>query len=460
MMRDLGLSEIAAALGQPPPVAEVALCGVSTDSRTIARGELFVALAGERFDGHAFVGEVERRGAAALLCSRAVRATVPVLQVADTERALGAVARLHRDLFTGTLVALTGSAGKTTTKEMIAAILARAGRVHATRGNLNNEIGVPLTLFGLEPGVRYAVIEMGAGKPGDIAYLAGIARPDVALVTNALPAHLERLGSLDEVARTKGALYEALPATGTAVLNVDDSFAPQWRARIGTRPLVRVSARGAPEADVRALDVTVERGHARFTLEFAGARIPIVLGIPGVQQVANAVAAAGVALAAGLGEAEVRAGLEGLRAMAGRMQHALTATGCTLIDDTYNANPGSAMAAIDTLASFPGTRVLVMGNMAELGAGAAQLHEAVGAHARARGIEKLLVTGPHATAMARGFGAGAEVFATREALLAACRAHDRAGLVMLVKGSRSAGMEAVVAAMLDGLPGAIPAGVR
>jgi UDP-N-acetylmuramoyl-tripeptide--D-alanyl-D-alanine ligase len=460
MMRDLGLREIAAVLGQPSPAADVALCGVSTDSRTIARGELFVALTGERFDGHDFVAEVEGRGAAALLCSRPVRASVPVLQVVDTERALGAVARLHRQLFTGVLVALTGSAGKTTTKEMIAAILAQAGQVHATRGNLNNEIGVPLTLLGLEPGVRFAVIEMGAGKPGDIDYLAQIARPDVALVTNALPAHLERLGSIEEVAYTKGAIYAALPQSGVAVLNIDDAFAAQWLARIGARRVVRVSGRGDPAADVRAREVVIERGMASFTLEMPGESLHIALGLPGVQQVANVVAAAGVAVALGLGAAAVSAGLEVLRGVTGRMQPVTTRAGCTVIDDTYNANPGSAFAAIDTLASFPGTRALVMGNMAELGASAAELHHAVGERARQRGIELLLVTGPHAAAMARGFGSGAEVFATRDELVAACRAHDRAGLVMLVKGSRSAGMEAVVAAMLEKHPGAVPAGVH
>lgn len=456
MIRPLGLGEIAAAVGTTIPGrdAEVRVDGVSTDSRSVRPGDLFVALRGERFDAHDFLADVQDSGAAALVCSRAVSARIPVLQVPDTLLALGAVAALHRSLFDGRVVALTGSAGKTTTKEMLAAVLAPLGPVLATAGNLNNEIGVPLTLFRLEGGHRHAVVEMGAGKPGDIAYLANIARPDVALLTNALPAHLERLGTLEEVARTKGAIYESLGPGGVAVLNGDDAFASYWAGRIGDRRCIRVSARGEPGAEIRALDVAMHEGCASFVLHMPGSSAPVRLAIPGVQQVANAVMAAGVAHARGLDALAVAAALAELRPVAGRMRALGGRGGSRLIDDTYNANPGSMRAAIDTLAGFGGLRVLALGEMAELGPAAAALHREIGAHAALRGIDRLLATGRHAAALAEGFGAGAEVFANRDALVEACRGMDRAGVVLLVKGSRSAGMEAVIAALAeDDTPG-------
>ncbi|MBK8993601.1 MAG: hypothetical protein IPM40_18935 [Gammaproteobacteria bacterium] len=264
MMRAIRLAEFAHFLGLPAPARDAAFDAVSTDTRTLAPGSLFVALRGENFDGHDFVAEAVRRGAGALLCSRPVDAAVPVLQVADTLVALGELGRFNRSLFTGTVVALTGSAGKTTTKEMIAAILGRAGSVLATAGNLNNEIGVPLTLLALHPALRYAVIEMGAAKPGDIRYLGALVRPDVAVLTNALPAHLQGFGSLQAVAATKGEIYDALGPDGVAVLNVDEPFADAWLARIGARTVLRASARGAVDADVRAEDIKVVEGNARF----------------------------------------------------------------------------------------------------------------------------------------------------------------------------------------------------
>ena len=449
MIRPLLLREVCAALAVPVPAGHdtLAFSGVSTDSRTLVPGELFVALRGERFDAHEHVAEAERRGAVALVCSRQVDATVPVVTVDDTERALGVIAGLHRSLFSGVVVALTGSAGKTTTKEMIAAILATAGPVLATRGNLNNEIGVPLTLFRLEHAHRYAVIEMGAGKPGDIAYLAAIAKPRVSLLTNALPAHLERLGSLDEVARTKGAIYESLPEGGVAILNADDDYAAYWGGLAGARRIVRFSAQAKAGADVRAGRVVLADGCAAFRLELPGEAVDVRLSLPGVQQVANALAAAAVAHALGVPAADISRALAAIEAPAGRMQRRTGSGGALILDDTYNANPGSVRAAIDTLAGFRGTRVLALGNMAELGADAGALHHGVGLHARARGIDRVFVTGPNAAEVARGFGGGADVHATRDSLARALAAFDVPGNVILVKGSRSAAMEAVVAAL-------------
>jgi UDP-N-acetylmuramoyl-tripeptide--D-alanyl-D-alanine ligase len=455
VIRALTLGEIALALGVTVPADDAGRLveGISTDSRSVAAGELFVALRGARFDAHDHVAEAQSRGAVALVCSRAVSASVPVLQVPDTERALGAIAALHRSLFSGTVVALTGSAGKTTTKEMIAAVLATAGSVLATRGNLNNEIGVPLTLFRLRQEHRYAVIEMGAGKPGDIAYLADIVRPRVSLLTNALPAHLERLGSVAEVARTKGAIYEALPPDGIAILNADDDYASYWSGLAAQRRVLRFSARGDAGADVRAKDVRLEEGCARFRLELPGDAVEVSLALPGVQQVANALAAAAVGHVLGVPASAIAGALAELEAPAGRMQRREGSGGALVLDDTYNANPGSVQAAIDTLAGFAGLRVLALGNMAELGAEAPALHRATGRHARECGIDELLAIGPHAREVAAGFGSAAEVHASLEELARALQARDVPGNVILVKGSRSAGMEAVVAALTRTRPG-------
>lgn len=358
------------------------------------------------------------------------------------------------------MVALTGSAGKTTTREMIAAVLRTGGPVHATTGNLNNEIGVPLTLLGLDPDARAAVIEMGAGKPGDIAYLGAFVRPDVALVTNALPAHLQGFGTLAEVARTKGEIYDALGDDGVAVLNLDEPFADAWRARIGARRVIGASARGDALADVRAEGIALTAGCAHFRLVSAAGACEVRLAVPGVQQVANAVCAAAVGIALGVAPEAIRAGLQSVVPVAGRMQPRTSVHGALLIDDTYNANPGSVRAAIDSLASFDGERVLVLGAMAELGPGSRELHREAGAHARAAGIARVLACGEHAAAVADGFGAGAHAFATQEELIAACRAFDRAGCVLLVKGSRSAAMERVVNALIDEQPGAAGTGTH
>lgn len=454
MMRAMELTEIARVLGVDAPQRNVRVEAIGTDSRTIEAHGLFVALCGERFDGHAFVAEAERRGAVALLCSRPVTAGVPVLLVPDTLRALGEIARYNRELFAGPVVALTGSAGKTTTREMIAAVLRTVGPVHASAGNLNNEVGVPLTLLGLQPQAGAAVIEMGAARPGDIAYLCAFARPDVALVTNALPAHLQGFGSVEAVARTKGEIYAALGDDGIAIVNLDDRFADVWRRSIGARRMLGVSVRGNALARVRAEDIRLQEGCARFTLSLPDERVEVQLSLPGVQQAANAVCAAAVGVALGVQAEAIRQGLQAVLPVPGRMRPLRAPGGALLLDDSYNANPGSVRAAIDSLASFPGERVLVLGVMAELGATSEELHRDVGAYARSQGIEQLLACGEHAEAVAAGFGAGARVFAARESLLVACSRLDRPGCVILVKGSRLAAMDEVVDALLGAPAGA------
>jgi len=447
MMRAMNLREIGAALGLSGPAPDICFEGVSTDTRTLQPGELFVALTGERFDGHAFLEQARECGAVAALVARASSSQLPQLEVGDTLRALGELARLNRSQFGGIVVGLTGSTGKTSTKEMIAAIFRQRGSVMATRGNLNNEIGVPLTLLRLEPGIRFAVIEMGAGRRGDIRYLADIARADIALVTNVMPAHLEGFGSVEVVAETKGEIYECLVSGGTAVLNIDEPFASRWIETIGERHLVRASAKGRIEADVRASEVVCHDDGSEFVLRIHGTPTAVCLPLPGLHQVSNAVNAAAVAVAAGVDAAAIRDGLQSLRPLPGRMERLRGVNGCELINDTYNANPGSVRAAIDALARFAGQRVLVMGTMAELGDASAKLHFEVGAYARERGVDRLLVTGAFAEALARGFGVEAEVFGSQAELTERCRELDRPGVVVLVKGSRSAAMERVVQAL-------------
>ena len=417
--------------------------GVSTDTRTLAAENLFFALTGPRFDGHDHLAEAQARGAAGAAVSRAVDCALPLLQVEDTRRALGDLARQWRDRFAIPVVGITGSNGKTTVKEMLAAILAGQGPVLATQGNLNNDIGVPLTLARLGSEHRSAVIEMGANHAGEIAYLAQLARPTVAVVTNAGPAHLEGFGSLEGVARAKGELFAGLDASAVAVINADDRFAPLWRELAQDRAVLSFGL-DAP-ADVTARYAPSSAG-TQLQLETPQGAIALCLPLPGRHNARNALGAAAAALAAGADLAQIRTGLEGLTGVAGRLQRKRRADGGLVIDDTYNANPASLQAAIDVLRELPGERWLVFGDMAELGGDAASLHAEVGAYARAAGIERLFSLGGLARQAARSFGGTA--FDDLDALLSALRGELRADVSILVKGSRSMGMERVVQALV------------
>jgi len=445
---------IAARLSQIANVSETRLIrgdaafrGVSSDSRTIEAGALFVALRGERFDGHEFAAAAVARGAAALLVERELELDVPQLVVLDTLHALGDLARWHRNHCRARVIGITGSNGKTSVKTLLAGILGLVGTTHVNAGNLNNEIGLPLSLLRLADDARFAVLEMGAGKPGDIDYLARIARPEIALVNNIAPAHLERMGSEQGVAETKGAIYAALPADGVAVINADDRFAAFFAQRAGTRRIVRFSTGIA--ADVRASKV--EAGATcRFVLHVGGSALPVALPLSGLHNVRNALAAAALAHAAGATPEQIVAGLEAASGVAGRLTRHALAEGVALIDDSYNANPGSTRAAIDTLALEHGRRWLVLGNMAELGPEAERLHAEVGAHAHAAGIERLFTVGALAAAASSAFGEGGRHFASQADAIAALRAAIAPPLVILVKGSRSSAMERVVQGLLGG----------
>jgi len=436
----------------------VRFSGVSTDSRNIARGDLFVALAGERFDGHDFLAAVRDAGAAAALVNSdrlpALAALgLPLLAVDDTRRALGTLAGHWRRKFTLPLVGVTGSNGKTTTKEMIAAIL-RADAVAlgldpekavlATRGNLNNDIGLPLTLFRLSAATRAAVIEMGMNHPGEIAYLAGLAQPTVAVVTNAQRAHLQGMGSLDEVAGEKGSLFASMPADGVAVINADDAYCATWQRQAGHRRQLTFSIDGpgdiAGHCVLRGLESEIHLSTPAGHLDF-------VLPVPGRHNARNAVAAAAVAFAAGIGLAAIRAGLAGFAGVTGRLQRRAGQGGALLIDDTYNANPDSVRAAIDVLASANGPKFLVLGDMGEIGAALQPYHAEVGAYACAAGVDQLFALGASSVHAVAAFGAGATHFATPEALVAALQPLLAPGVTVLVKGSRFMRMERIANAL-------------
>lgn len=428
--------------------ADTVCTGVSTDSRTVRAGDLFVALRGERLDGHDHLEAARAAGAVAAVVEWVADSVLPQLPVFDTRRALAELAAINRERFSGVLLALTGSAGKTTTKNMTAAILAQAGITQATRGNCNNEIGVPQTLLALEAQTRFAVVEMGAARAGDIAYLMQFVCPQIALVTNAMPAHLDGFGSLDGVARGKGEIYQCLADSGTAVLNADDASAPLWQSMIGRRTLIRFGWRSGAAAEVSARAVRVDaEANTCFTLVLPAGEYPVCLPVPGLSNVSNALAAAALALAAGCTPTQIVAGLSVFRNEPGRMALGRARCGARLIDDSYNANPGAVHSAIDVLAGLPGRRVLILGEMAELGPEAGRYHVEAAEYARERGIDALWPVGPWAAAMAAVFGDGAQAFADQAALIAWADQQLVAGDSVLIKGSRLAGMERVVQAL-------------
>ena len=425
--------------------ADAMIAAVATDSRRVGPGALFVALRGEHADGHDFVAAAGARGASGALVARRVETVLPQVLVDDVLLALGDLASAVRAQRRVVAVGITGSSGKTTIKGLLAAILARRGRTHVTAGNYNNEIGLPLTLLAMPANAEYAVLEMGAGKPGDIAYLAAIARPQVALVSNIAPAHLERLGSIDGVAGTKGALYEALPADGVAVINADDAYAGFFAGLAGTRRVLRFGLGSAVE--VGAVELALTADGSRFRLLTPAGAANVRLPLSGRHNVLNALAAAAAAIALDMPLTDIVAGLETASAVPGRLTRRAMVGGWTLIDDTYNANPGSVAAAIATLALAGGETWLVLGDMAELGTDAEALHAAVGAQARAAGIVRLFTVGRLSRAASAAFGDAGVHCDDQATLIAALRDALHAGVTCLVKGSRSSGMERVVAAL-------------
>lgn len=440
MMR---LAEAAAALRGRTSGGDTLFTGVSTDSRSITQGDLFVALRGERFDGHDFLKAAAAGKAAAAMVDGNYRGEypLPALVIDDTRRALGDLARYWRARFVPALIAVTGSNGKTTVKEMLAAILRRhagEGAVLATRGNLNNDIGLPLTVLGLRHAHRWCAIELGMNHRGEIGYLAGIARPTVALVNNAQREHLEFMRSVDEVAAENASVYDALPEDGVAVINADDAHAPLFRGRAGKRRAVEFGLGGGAVTGRYRL----ERLSSEISLHTPAGEADTTLAIPGLHNVRNALAAAACAFAAGIEAKTIAEGLSAFRPYAGRLQVKRSAGGATVIDDSYNANPDSVRAAIDVLASCPAPTALVLGDMGEVGEHGLEFHREVGEYARAKGVSQLLALGDATRHAVDAFGAGARHFASVEELISSVQA-----TTVLVKGSRFMKMERVVAAL-------------
>ena len=447
----MDLAELARAVDGALAGACVAFSGVSTDSRAISPGDLFVALAGERFDGHEYVAEAMRRGAVAALVSRRIGAEPAIAQVVvkDTRAALGRLGAAWRARYSLPVLALTGSNGKTTVKEMLASILAAhcGGRedVLATEGNLNNDIGLPLMLLRLRDHHRHAVFEMGMNHAGEIATLTRLASPDVALVNNAHRAHIGILGSLEAIAQAKGEIYAGMRPGGIALVNEDDPFASYWK---GLATQGRVITFGTAEsAHVRG---TIGDGpgenrdspQLRFVTPLDA--FAVTLQVPGEHNARNAIAACAAAFALEIPPRAIQDGLAAFAGTKGRLERKHVPGGAVVVDDTYNANPDSMKAAIRVLSRLPGRRVFVMGDMGELGDAEASLHAEVGAYAKGTGIERLLAIGAQCLHAVEAFGEGATHFAALDRLLEAAREEAKPGTTILVKGSRFMHMERVV----------------
>lgn len=449
MLEALRLSALITPLSAKLVGDDVAFAAVSTDSRAIAPGQLFVALSGPRFDGHDYLAEVAAKGAVAALVERRVaEVELPQLVVADARSALGQLGALSRAAFTGPLVAITGSSGKTSVKEMLANILRAAhgaDAVLATRGNLNNELGVPLTLLELAPQHQAAVIELGASGLGEITYTVSLARPDVSLITNAGTAHVGEFGGPEKIVEAKGEILDGLSAKGIAVLNRDDPAWAVWHQRAAGKRVLSFSLADT-QADFYSKAIGQDaRGCVNFTLVGLDGSATVQLNLLGKHNITNALAAAAAAHAVGVTPEHVVAGLQALQPVAGRGVAQMLSNGVRLIDDSYNANPASIRAATDVLAGFPSRTLLVLGDMGELGDWAEQSHAEVGRYAAGK-IDALLAVGPLMKHAVEAFGAGGRHFADQQELIEALRL-EQGNTTILIKGSRSAAMDKVVAAL-------------
>ncbi len=440
------LSEAAHHIGADYSGHDVSFAAVSSDSRSIARGELFIALHGTSFDAHDFIAQAAERGACAAMIDRPVDVDLPMLKVRDTRDGLGELATAWRSCFDVPVLAVTGSNGKTTVKEMIGQILASKGEVLLTRGNLNNDIGLPLTLLRLQDHHHYAVLEMGANHVGEIAYLVGLAKPDIALITNAGSAHLEGFGSIAGVIQAKGEIIDGLGADGTAVLNAEDAGLANWKQRAGKRPVVTFGL--SADANVYT-DSASDDGPVRVS-GLNGEAAMLHLHLPGQHNLMNALAAIAACQVCGVTLQDACAALEKMRPVGGRLNLLVANSGLRVLDDTYNANPSSLQAALDVLTGQQGVHALVLGDMAELGGDVRAVHAQAGESARAAGVSYLYALGDASTAAAQAFGEGGRSYQSRDELVRDVlqQLQPEAGVV-LVKGSRFMHMEDVVEALLS-----------
>jgi UDP-N-acetylmuramoyl-tripeptide--D-alanyl-D-alanine ligase len=429
--------------------AQLSIVGVSTDTRQIQNGDLFIALQGPNFDGHKFVQQAKESGALAAIVTYPLDMEFPQIVVEDTKLALGALAAAVKASVAPLTVGITGSSGKTTVKEMVAAILSRRGKVLATKGNFNNDIGVPLTLLRLEHDHDFAVIEMGANHLGEIAYTSNLVKPDVATIVNAAAAHLEGFGSLLGVARAKSEIFKGLPGHGLAVLNADSQFYDFWKSKLRLTKIQSFSIE--TPTDFHAEDTILGLdGCAQFDLVSPQGRVSISLSLPGLHNVGNALVAAALAIGVGASLNDVAEGLRFMPHVAGRLQVKQLTNQVKILDDTYNANVASVNAAIDLLSSFAGRKILVLGDMAELGEKSRYYHEQVGEYAKQKGIDQLYTLGVLSQSASTVFATQGKHFSQLETLsdfMLNQLVGEQRDITILVKGSRSAKMERVVAAL-------------
>ncbi len=456
------LREAAQAVGGELVGEDARYGAVSSDSRTLAPGALFVALRGPNFDGAEFVAAALARGAVGALVERRMPNAPAQIIVSDALRALQQLATAWRAEFELPIVAVAGSNGKTTTKEMTAAILSRMGACMATHGNLNNHIGVPLTLMRLEPAHRSAVVEMGTNRIGDVAELVKLARPTVGLITNAGAEHLEGFGDLDGVAKGEGEMVAGLGSDATAIINADDPYAAYWRKVASAGRIVTFGVQAAAEgraAESRPVDFTakhvtqgIERGEfaARFTLLCPLGEREILLKAGGSHNIANSLAAAAAAAAAGASLEDIGSGLAEFRPVSGRLQLKAGLRDSWIIDDSYNANPSSVRAGLEVLRSLSGTTWLVLADMAELGEHTSDSHAHIGSYARACGVKRLFAMGAQSSRAVETFGTGGEWFADADSLIRRLKAELSPGVTLLIKGSRVNRLERVVQALTGG----------
>jgi len=443
-MQYYNLSSVARVLDSTLIGDDDVFIGVSTDTRTLKSGELFLALVGPNFDGHEHLQEASDKGAVAAVVSQEFGdLSLTQIKVEDTRLALANMAKARRNAFGGQVIGLTGSNGKTTVKELIAATLKRRGKVLATQGNFNNDIGLPLTLLNIENDEAFAVIEMGANHHGEIEFLSSIARPDVALITNAGAAHLEGFGSVEGVAKAKGEIFSGLAHDGVAIINADDEYSDYWQKVAKDFQQIRFAI-DAEGVEIKANDVRIDANHTVFDLQTPKDSISICLSIGGKHNVLNALAATAVAYTQGVELQEIKRALELFKPVKGRLDFRKSLRKAIVIDDTYNANFDSTLAAIDVLADQQGKKILIVGDMLESGDSAVELHEDIGRIAKEKGIDELLAFGELSQSAVKMFGDKGQYFLEKQQLIDYAEKQLHENVSILVKGSRGMRMEEVV----------------
>jgi UDP-N-acetylmuramoyl-tripeptide--D-alanyl-D-alanine ligase len=449
MIRPMSLQEVQKTTGGELLGADVLFNSVSIDSRTIKPGELFIAISGVNFNGNNFVADAEKKEAIAAIVSENIKTDLPILKVADTRKALGSIGAMNRKASTACVIALTGSQGKTTVKEMVADILAECGQVLSTKGNQNNDYGVPLSLLGINPEHDFAVIEIGASAPGEVAYCVALTQPQIAHVTNVAATHLEGFGDLAGVAKAKGELWDGIKEGGVAVINIDEDYSKTWCQRAEDKAVITISAKGKQAANYFLSEISLNNDLSTdFVLHAPAGIASIHLELAGIHNSANALAAAALSMEAGASLDNVCSGLEKVKAIPGRLFRKPGLNSSTIIDDSYNASPSSFRAAIDVLVAHSGKTILALGDMGELGDEAQQAHLDIGSYARKKGVDYLFATGRLSELTACSFGEAAEFDSEREVLAQKIIPMLGPGVTVLVKGSRSAGMEQLVELLL------------